>query len=510
MPQQASQSSTPPLPPGYTLDSASSGSTPPLPPGYTLDSQGEQPHGFTDSAVQWLKNTFAPRQVPQQKPTGEMPGSFEGHPENIGEYVPRTAGEMASGVKDIAHGDIAKGAHRVISGAGEAAAPFLPMVAAAAPAAVATSAATGTAGQQAGKFAAKALGASEDQSDLAGDVAGIGSAYAGAKVGPYLKPVAGALAKGYAKKLIPQEAIETYRAVKTARSSAPDPALAKSSSLADIPGTDEKPASQTGEALGQPLQRGSIAEAMKTPETTPAAQQSAATPPSPKPITRGSLSQMMQEQLEKGLGATPRPEIKPGVPIRQQMQTPAPSSAPDLPEGHFTGLGPGEILSLKLKHVRMSPAQITVPRSGAKRMKRERSISLNAEAATALEMLTLRARRKCLCADPEHYLIPRRNKDHSYDPTRPGKGWRGGLDHLLGIADIKIRCYDFRHHAVSKALRNPDVSPEGAKAYFGWVNPRMFERYGHMNRKTLDVVAAAMSKKPVQSVADNLLKKGRK
>ena len=72
---------------------------------------------------------------------------------------------------------------------------------------------------------------------------------------------------------------------------------------------------------------------------------------------------------------------------------------------------------------------------------------------------------------------------------------------MLGICDITIRRYDFRHHAVSKALRNPNVSAEGAKAYFGWVNPKMFERYGHMNRKTLDIVAAAMSsEKPVPPV----------
>lgn len=180
----------------------------------------------------------------------------------------------------------------------------------------------------------------------------------------------------------------------------------------------------------------------------------------------------------------------------------------------YTGLGPGEILSLKLKHVRLQPAQITVPRAGAKRLKRERSIGINQEAARALEMLITRAHKKCLCADPEHYLIPRRNNDHSYDPTKPAQGWRSGLDKLLSISGIEIRRYDFRHHAVSKALRNPDVSPEGAKAYFGWVNPKMFERYGHMNRKTLDVVAAAMStpkKKPVQNVkAGKLLKQRQK
>lgn len=177
----------------------------------------------------------------------------------------------------------------------------------------------------------------------------------------------------------------------------------------------------------------------------------------------------------------------------------------------FTGLGPGEILSLKLKHVRLSPAQITVPRAGAKRMKRERCITLNNEAEDALEKLIHRAHKKCFASDPEHYLIPRRNRDHSYDPTQPAKGWRNGLDHLLGIADIKIRRYDFRHHAVSKALRNPDVSAEGAKAYFGWVNPKMFAKYGHMDRKTLDVVAAAMSTpKKLPTSVQNAANKKRK
>ena len=86
----------------------------------------------------------------------------------------------------------------------------------------------------------------------------------------------------------------------------------------------------------------------------------------------------------------------------------------------YSGLGPGEILSLKLKHVRLNPPEITVPRAGAKRMKRERLIGLNPEAEWALERLIDRAHKKCHCDDPEHYLIPRRNVDHSYDPTQPG------------------------------------------------------------------------------------------
>src|SRR5207237_9214292 len=35
---------------------------------------------------------------------GELPGSFEGHPENVGEYVPASAGNIAGGIKDIAQG----------------------------------------------------------------------------------------------------------------------------------------------------------------------------------------------------------------------------------------------------------------------------------------------------------------------------------------------------------------------------------------------------------------------
>jgi len=52
---------------------------------------------------------FDSRQVPRSAPTGEMPGSFEGHTENLGEYIPQTAGNIWSGLKDIYHGNFAKG-----------------------------------------------------------------------------------------------------------------------------------------------------------------------------------------------------------------------------------------------------------------------------------------------------------------------------------------------------------------------------------------------------------------
>jgi integrase len=160
------------------------------------------------------------------------------------------------------------------------------------------------------------------------------------------------------------------------------------------------------------------------------------------------------------------------------------------------GAGPGEILSLSLKDVGLNPPYISIPRRGAKRISRERHLELNETAAWALERLIKRAVDECKCSQPEHYLIPRRNLDHSYDPTQPAKGYRSGLAELLAIAEVKVRRYDFRHHAVSRALSNPLVSMEAARSYFGWMSPKMVQRYYHANQAAMRVVAAALDEKP--------------
>jgi integrase len=151
---------------------------------------------------------------------------------------------------------------------------------------------------------------------------------------------------------------------------------------------------------------------------------------------------------------------------------------------------------LSLKDVGLEPPQITIPRRGAKRISRERSLELNETAAWALERLIRRAIDECKCTQPEHYLIPRRNRDHSYDPTRPAQGYRAGLRELLAIAEVNVRRYDFRHHAVSVALGNPNVPLEAARAYFGWMSPKMVQRYYHANQAAMRVVAAALDEKP--------------
>lgn len=167
-----------------------------------------------------------------------------------------------------------------------------------------------------------------------------------------------------------------------------------------------------------------------------------------------------------------------------------------------SGLGPGEMRFLRLKDCSLDPPQIDIPRKGAKNQRRERCVPLNDAAAWALEGLVARAIETCGCGQPEHYLIPFRNRDKTFDPTRPCSedGWRTALNQLLGMAGIEVRPYDFRHHAVSVGISNKKVTREAAKAYYGWVSDKMFRRYGHQELAALKVVAAAMDeKKPVQN-----------
>lgn len=86
------------------------------------------------------------------------------------------------------------------------------------------------------------------------------------------------------------------------------PAAPQGAELGDLPATGAKPAAQTGEALGQVPARGSVANAVQQPPVQ-----------TPAPISRGSLSQMMndlQQKVGEGLGASPPPDPK--APIYQR------------------------------------------------------------------------------------------------------------------------------------------------------------------------------------------------
>lgn len=134
-----------------------------------------------------IKQILAPQQVPKSASVGPdavnhpMPGSFEGHPENIGEYVPASIGEIGGGASDVVHGDVSKGLHRVISGVGNAALPAAPFFVAGAPAVAARAAAGGLVGSKVASGGAEFLGATPDQADLAGDIGGLVGGGAGAK-----------------------------------------------------------------------------------------------------------------------------------------------------------------------------------------------------------------------------------------------------------------------------------------------------------------------------------------
>lgn len=81
-------------------------------------------------------------------------------------------GTAAQGVKDIAQGNVARGAHGILSGGFDALSTATPMALESAPAAVAKALAAGYAGNKAGSGVASILGATPDQQALAGDVTG--------------------------------------------------------------------------------------------------------------------------------------------------------------------------------------------------------------------------------------------------------------------------------------------------------------------------------------------------
>lgn len=102
------------------------------------------------------------------------------------------------------------------------------------------------------------------------------------------------------------------------------PARPVGSELQDLPATSAKPAAQTGEALGTIRS----SSAMQTP----------------KPIQRGSLSQLLQQQLNEGLGAAPPPNPKAPIYQRGQLSS-AMQEGSDVPQGHTAVEGSSAIRS---------------------------------------------------------------------------------------------------------------------------------------------------------------------
>jgi hypothetical protein len=160
-----------------------------------------------------------------------------------------------------------------------------------------------------------------------------------------------------------------------------------------------------------------------------------------------------------------------------------------------------EMLSLKLKDVDLDlvPAQLVIPRRGAKRVSRERRLVLLGrctvgDGKTHSPMqgeMRRRPARSFPCAI-QGFARSLRSDD-------PAKHYREAAEHIFSIAGIENFWPNFcRHHAVSKGLRNPRMSMAMANEQFGWVNPKMQKRYYHGSLENLIAVAQALDEKPVK------------
>lgn len=181
-----------------------------LPPGATLVDQGEMklPPGATLESAPISGGTTQGRSlpapsiwqhlgiVPSEEQINNIPGdqgSTDGGPGELlmhglsegskaaGEfYVKQGPMQAGSGVADIARGDIAKGGHKVISGAGVTMLPIMPELIAANPIMAARAMAGGYVGSKGAEVGAQALGANEDQAKFAGDLGNLAGGTAAA------------------------------------------------------------------------------------------------------------------------------------------------------------------------------------------------------------------------------------------------------------------------------------------------------------------------------------------
>jgi hypothetical protein len=166
----------------------------------------------------------------------ELPGAFEGKPENVGDYVPNTVGEMAGGVADIARGKVAKGAHRIISGGTNALLPVAPFAVAAAPGAAVIGAGGGLVGGKLFKTGAEAVGANPDQAQLAEDVGSFAGGYGA------MKAVPGVVSLGKRALLLgrtPEEAYQSALKPSTTLSETERAAITKTGLREQIPVTKD-------------------------------------------------------------------------------------------------------------------------------------------------------------------------------------------------------------------------------------------------------------------------------
>lgn len=149
------------------------------------------PSAFQNPEAQAFANppraTFNIPKSPLEMVGAGVGDEAQGNAQMASQYVQSGPGEIGGGLKDVAQGNVARGLHRAIKGAGVTAIPLTasaaPIAAASAPVPFFLSALMGTGGGIAAQKGAQFLGATPDQADLAGDVGAIAGGYGGYKLG---------------------------------------------------------------------------------------------------------------------------------------------------------------------------------------------------------------------------------------------------------------------------------------------------------------------------------------
>lgn len=193
----------------------------------------------------------------------------------------------------------------------------------------------------------------------------------------------------------------------------------------------------------------------------------------PLPLSRESPGRAMTSEEERRLFEAG--SINPNWVVAHRLAIPSANTA----------VGPAELTGLHLRDVFVDnpdTSRIYI-REHAKNKNRVREVPLNADALAAVKALLEIG--KSRGADlAEHYLVPFRNDDNTYDPTKHGKWPRGAWREMCAAAGIRLRPYDLRHHGLTKlAEKNPEQVVLKIAGHF---SPQMLRRiYAHVRLPAL-------------------------
>lgn len=155
-----------------------------------------------------------------------------------------------------------------------------------------------------------------------------------------------------------------------------------------------------------------------------------------------------------------------------------------------TGADPGEIQHLHLNDINLNNMTMRI-RDGLKNEHRDRIIEIVhlPDVVWAFKQILSRYYRICkhlgIQADGDHYIFPGRTAGVAgYDVNKPMSSWKkawAALTEMAGL--IGYRMKDLRHHALTKALENPELSERTIIEIFGHVSKEMWRVYSHIRRK---------------------------